>query len=573
MHNATKFIVVIAVIGAGVCAALPFRRMPPPPESTLAQEDAPDNDPDKDPDTFGTSAVQQPRRPATDRVELNIQGTPEQFDAFGMADVEQPDAGTDQNPRTTHAPQIRARQKQESEFAEFADPAPPPDLPSAFQRSIRSDEQQADRPSPPDTADVDRKKEVERASQGNNKRNSQPNRRGAGRDRAENQAEETPTSLSENPDPPASPDRDETRERNSPSELATFGGTGGSVGKPAKTDLGSVEQRDNTDRKTEKTGRRAAIGERSADDLTGDETIRGQPAEQQPWSANTDMADTLGNFAKEADVAAREPAATRLPKDEPHHRQDTGFQAWEDDPLDGSAHRAFGQSASPNDDSIAITQPAKTPHAPPRNTAPDAAPEQPARNEHAPAAAPNAGRRPPPASIAATRPSPDGSPDTATEPTPRIAKIERSVDSASGDCQPHPAAPGEIRSWANDQPPVTPQVASRAPTAVDGSSYVSQYIRHRVADGDSLASLAQRYLGDRNRYAEIFHANRHLLASPDILPIGVILTIPPATTGAAVPPASTVQPYSTGGWQPRDEARVEQELVPIPPDAFPHLNR
>jgi nucleoid-associated protein YgaU len=56
---------------------------------------------------------------------------------------------------------------------------------------------------------------------------------------------------------------------------------------------------------------------------------------------------------------------------------------------------------------------------------------------------------------------------------------------------------------------------------------------HRVADGDTLASLAARYLGSRDRAQEIFEANRETLGSPDLLPIGVQLRIPPPGPRAA----------------------------------------
>jgi phage tail protein X len=49
---------------------------------------------------------------------------------------------------------------------------------------------------------------------------------------------------------------------------------------------------------------------------------------------------------------------------------------------------------------------------------------------------------------------------------------------------------------------------------------------HFVADGDTLARLAQRYLGSADRSEEIFAANRHVLENPRLLPIGVELTIP-----------------------------------------------
>ena len=50
---------------------------------------------------------------------------------------------------------------------------------------------------------------------------------------------------------------------------------------------------------------------------------------------------------------------------------------------------------------------------------------------------------------------------------------------------------------------------------------------HKIVDGDTLASLAQRYLGSAERAAELFEANHGVLNSPQLLPIGVELKIPP----------------------------------------------
>jgi hypothetical protein len=49
---------------------------------------------------------------------------------------------------------------------------------------------------------------------------------------------------------------------------------------------------------------------------------------------------------------------------------------------------------------------------------------------------------------------------------------------------------------------------------------------HIVADGDSLPKLAERYLGDSGRSAELYERNRQLLTHPDLLPLGVELQIP-----------------------------------------------
>ena len=48
---------------------------------------------------------------------------------------------------------------------------------------------------------------------------------------------------------------------------------------------------------------------------------------------------------------------------------------------------------------------------------------------------------------------------------------------------------------------------------------------HKIVDGDTLARLAERYLGSSDRQMEIFETNRDVLSSPDLLPIGVELNI------------------------------------------------
>jgi len=50
---------------------------------------------------------------------------------------------------------------------------------------------------------------------------------------------------------------------------------------------------------------------------------------------------------------------------------------------------------------------------------------------------------------------------------------------------------------------------------------------HTIVDGDTLAALAERYLGRADRAGEIFNANRDLLDDPEVLPIGAELKIPP----------------------------------------------
>ena len=58
---------------------------------------------------------------------------------------------------------------------------------------------------------------------------------------------------------------------------------------------------------------------------------------------------------------------------------------------------------------------------------------------------------------------------------------------------------------------------------------------HRIIDGDTLAGLAQRYLGSPGRAREIFDANRNVLSDPKLLPIGAELKIP-STDSQQSPP-------------------------------------
>jgi len=62
---------------------------------------------------------------------------------------------------------------------------------------------------------------------------------------------------------------------------------------------------------------------------------------------------------------------------------------------------------------------------------------------------------------------------------------------------------------------------------------------HTIVDGDSLPALAQRYLGSAERYPELFEANRDVLSSPDVLPIGTRLVIPPVSGPPGGPGDST----------------------------------
>lgn len=51
-------------------------------------------------------------------------------------------------------------------------------------------------------------------------------------------------------------------------------------------------------------------------------------------------------------------------------------------------------------------------------------------------------------------------------------------------------------------------------------------VHYKLRDGDSLRSIAQRYLGDGNRFQEILADNRHILTNGEnFLPVGQYITI------------------------------------------------
>jgi nucleoid-associated protein YgaU len=84
---------------------------------------------------------------------------------------------------------------------------------------------------------------------------------------------------------------------------------------------------------------------------------------------------------------------------------------------------------------------------------------------------------------------------------------------------------------AGPEVPTAAEAASQAEPAAPRAEARLRNLRpawrkHRIQDGDSLSKLAQKYLGDAAREAEIFALNRDVLASPDILPVGRWLRIP-----------------------------------------------
>jgi nucleoid-associated protein YgaU len=80
--------------------------------------------------------------------------------------------------------------------------------------------------------------------------------------------------------------------------------------------------------------------------------------------------------------------------------------------------------------------------------------------------------------------------------------------------------------------------------------------KHKIVDGDTLANLAARYLGNSARAPDIYDYNRDVLTSVELLPIGKELRIPPHEY-RRLTVESDVQSINTV------ERRTNLELVPI----------
>jgi nucleoid-associated protein YgaU len=125
--------------------------------------------------------------------------------------------------------------------------------------------------------------------------------------------------------------------------------------------------------------------------------------------------------------------------------------------------------------------------------------------------------------------------EAADERTPRHHRVMRAAPEFSESAAP-PSLPA-------DGPFRTQNAAL---SSVRGDETVGVERTHLVRDGDSLGSLAARYYGDAGRYREILEANRDVLTSADVLPIGATLRIPAAgavgSTAPAAPPAARIVP-------------------------------
>jgi LysM repeat protein len=133
-------------------------------------------------------------------------------------------------------------------------------------------------------------------------------------------------------------------------------------------------------------------------------------------------------------------------------------------------------------------------------------------------------------------------PAPAAARTPNTAREDVPVAASSGDTEsvdlfagppepirsPAPAEPTPaIVPAASPVPVPTPTVEiPRQVPVFDSPDAAPGVQNYTVRAGDTLSGLAARFLGSSQRYREIFEANREVLATPNDLRVGMVLTIP-----------------------------------------------
>lgn len=133
---------------------------------------------------------------------------------------------------------------------------------------------------------------------------------------------------------------------------------------------------------------------------------------------------------------------------------------------------------------------------------------------------------PPPAGDAlktadATAAKPAASPQAEAKPKAKKQKKETSSRPADPPAGPNAVAAKPAIAEARPKPKSRKTAPETTPR------------RHRIAEGDTLTRLAEKYLGSRDRYLDLFQANAEVLFDPRLIPIGVEIVIPDRDTVVA----------------------------------------
>lgn len=88
--------------------------------------------------------------------------------------------------------------------------------------------------------------------------------------------------------------------------------------------------------------------------------------------------------------------------------------------------------------------------------------------------------------------------------------------------------PAELQATAPVLTTATPTVEVETPApAVPDVPAQTAGENYTVQKGDGLMSIARRFYGDAGMWRRIYEANRDRISNPDVIKVGMVLTIPP----------------------------------------------
>jgi nucleoid-associated protein YgaU len=124
--------------------------------------------------------------------------------------------------------------------------------------------------------------------------------------------------------------------------------------------------------------------------------------------------------------------------------------------------------------------------------------------------------------------------------------------------------PDESHATAVTQPdrPTVDRILDDSPPA---ARRLAADVRHKIVDGDTLAAIARRYLGAGERSLELFEYNRDVLVTPELLPIGKELRIPPRDFSPAQSPLTEPRSLNLTAVAPPIATTQKREVVATAP--------
>ncbi|THD45958.1 MAG: LysM peptidoglycan-binding domain-containing protein [Bradyrhizobium sp.] len=244
------------------------------------------------------------------------------------------------------------------------------------------------------------------------------------------------------------------------------------------------------------------------------------------WRLTIERGLTPGDYVLEADIV--DPAGAKLA------RADAPF-TYPTRPLATvvAAAPAPSQTASP---SAASAPDASSAASPQVALTPAAAPQAASPQIVSPQASPT---------VVANAPPPSASPPVAAAPSPPVASPTPTASVAVPSPSPAPSAAATVASTTEPTPAVaattepTPAASvaavqpapttSETPVATGAHAVVADVRTVTVTKGDNLWDLAIHFYGDGLRYADLFGANSTQIHNPNLIYVGQIFVVPPAS--------------------------------------------